>query len=709
MADALESYVSASQEDVAALARMPPVESFARLSESGTARNPDLSAEIEAMIAGQFGAMMEAKPRYDQIRLIGTADDGREIVRVDSRGAGMAPERIPAADLQSKAARPYFSSTLSLPPGGTYVSRIDYNRENGVIEQPPVPTMRVARPVRLDGRPPSLFVIVNVDIAPALRHLSIAANLSGAIYLVDEDGNYLVNTQDPDRVFGFEAARDFNLRKDWPALAGALDSSQSDVVVFEDRRDGEMAAAIWPITLAGTRRVTLIQIAPTQALVADTRSALATSVIIAGGLASLAAVLISPAIAAGLVRPIRALTKAVDGSRREQRVSLATDAKGEVGALSRAIARYMEREALLGALINSSFDAILTKDLEGIITSWNETAENLYGYTAREAIGEKLEDLIIPPERRSELASIMAEIRAGHRIGHFQTVRINKAGDRLDVSLTISPIQNAAGDIIGASTIARDVTQVLADARHLQRIQAEAAHTARITAAGQMAATLAHELNQPLTAVINYVRSIQRLQKDAGMAPESKPAAYAQKAVEQANRASEIVRRLRNFIGNRQTNVVRAKINDLIEEALALVLLGWKEEAITVERDYAPDPPDVIVDPVHVQQIVANLTKNAIEAMSLAPDRVLTVSTRHVGEIIRVRFADTGGGIDDAILASLFEPFTTTKRTGMGFGLNICRSLVEAQGGSLKVENAPEGAVFEFTLPIAEARAVFEL
>ncbi|WP_209592877.1 two-component system sensor histidine kinase NtrB [Jiella mangrovi] len=694
----LETYVATSEEDVEALTRLPSVMELASLQGGG--RQQEAEA-LKTAIAGQFAALLEAKPRYDQIRLIGKADRGLELVRVDRRSAENGPTRVSEANLQSKAAQPYFDKALSLDSNGVYVSPLNYNRENGEIENPPVPTIRMAKPVFVGGGPPKMFVIVNIDMRPALSRLQRPDNLIGAISLLDEQGNYLVNPKDAERVFGFETGEDYDILADRPALSAVLATADSSVFVF-DEAGVETAAAVWPVTLAGSRRLTVIQTAPTSALLADTRLAFSKAILTAGLLAALVAVMVAVVIARGLVRPIQALTRAVENRSGERAVPLATHASGEVGALARAIARYMEREALLSAIVGSSFDAIVTKDLEGVITSWNEAAVQLYGYTPEEAIGQKLE-LIVPEDRRFELSRIMDQLRSGNRIGHFQTVRMDKAGNRLDVSLTISPVRNAAGEIVGASAITRDITRALADARNLQKLQSEAAHTARVTAAGQMAATLAHELNQPLTAIINYIRSIQRLQQDSGVLKEARSATYAQKAVEQANRASEIVRRVRNFIGNRQTNVTRANINDVIDEGLSLILLGRKGDGIALERDYGVGLPQVLVDPVHVQQIVANLAQNAIEAMALSQNRMLTVTTRQADDAVVVSFADSGGGVDDAILENLFEPFTTTKPAGMGFGLNICRSLVEAQGGTLRVRSSSVGAIFEFLLPVADA------
>ncbi|TFF18737.1 PAS domain S-box protein [Jiella endophytica] len=700
VASYLDGYLAAPEDDIVAAASMPAVLDYVARADrpSGSGEAPQ-AAGLTTNVAREFTALLQAKPQYDQLRLIGTANEGREIVRIDRRGPGGRLQRVGEADLQSKARRDYFERIFAEEGDGIYVSPIDYNREDGVVEDPPVPTIRIGKRILLDGVASDYFVILNVDLRPVFRHLGNLDMAEGKIRLVDEAGNYLVNAAAPERVFGFEREKSFTAPQDWPQIAAALDAAEPSVIVAEGANGEAEAIAAWPLLLAGSRRVTLLQSAGVDGLLAAARSSIGTSSLFGAVLCGLIAVLLAVFLATRLVRPIRQLTKAVDDATNGQPVELPTAAGGEVGALARATERYIEREALLFALVRSSHDPVLTKDLDAVITSWNGAAERLYGYTATEAVGSRL-DIIIPPDRMEELDRFMAEIRAGRRVGSFRTVRRSKAGERLDVELTISPIRNASGEIIGASTVTRDITRMLQDARSLQRLQAEAAHTSRVTAAGQMAATLAHEINQPLTAVVNYVKALQRLLQDGGMELEAKPLIYARKAIEQSNRASEIVKRVRSFIGNRQTNVSAARLNDIVEDGLAVVFMGREADRILVERDYASDLPEVYVDRTHIQQIVANLTGNALEAMAEMSDRKLTVATRLNGETIVVSFADTGMGVDQSIVERLFEPFTTTKPNGMGFGLNISRSLVEAHGGKLSVQSSRRGAVFEFTLPV---------
>ena len=702
VASNLESYLSAPQNDVAALSFMPALSEYVARAPTTSNDEEMQDKRLLGEIAGSFSAFLKAKPQYDQIRLIGKADGGREVVRVDRRGPDGSVRTVAADQLQQKSTRQYFQATFAAKSDGFFVSPVDYNREEGVIERPYVPTMRVARRIRIEDAPSDYFVILNLDMRPVFQRLTALATAVGDIHLVDEAGNYLINARAPERIFGFAIGQSFTVQQDWPQIEDLVTRMQPSVIVARDEIGDEQAVAAWPLQLAGERRVTLLQSASPDNLMAATSSAIWTTSIAAAAIGIVIAVLLAAFIASRLGRPIRLITEAVDDAAKDRPVILPLAATGEVGALARAMARYIEREALLRAIVSTSVDAIVTKDLDGVITSWNGAAERLYGYTAEEAIGASL-DIIVPPDRREELADIMAQLSAGRMIGAFRTDRMTKAGKRLNVELTVAPIRDASGEIIGASAITRDITKALEDTRNMQKLQAEAAHSSRITAAGQMAATLAHEINQPLTAIINYVQALHRLLLDSGMAEDSRPLVYARKAIVQSNRAGDIVRGVRNFIGNRQAKVARESLNEIVDDGIAVVFVGRDADRIKIRRDYAEDLPEVCVDRTHIQQIVANLTGNAVEAMANVQDRTLTVRTRLVGETVVVSFADTGTGIDGSLAKDLFEPFTTTKPNGMGFGLNISRSLAEAHGGKLSVETSGEGAVFEFTLPIGDA------
>ena len=481
----------------------------------------------------------------------------------------------------------------------------------------------------------------------------------------------------------------------------------------------------------------------------------------------------------------------------------------------------------LAAIVTSSDDAIVGKTLDGMVTDWNRGAEAVFGYSAAEMIGKSLA-ILLPPGREKEEENILARIRKGQKIDHFETVRRRKDGELIDVSVTVSPVWNHEGALIGASKVARDITtarriqadliereahlhsvldtvpdamvvidtqgimqsfsataerqfghtaaeavgqnvsmlmpepyrsqhdgyisrykatgekriigvgrvvvglrkdgstfpmelsvgEVRAGARRLftgflrdlserqqsaqrmQDLQAELIFMSRFTALGEMASTLAHELNQPLTAVASYLNGARRL-LDAGKPGDAATARAAiDNAAAQALRAGEIIKRLREFVSRGESEREIENLGKLIEEAGALALVGAKETGARVSFHLDPQAHYVLADKIQIQQVLLNLIRNAIEAMQETPRRELTISTSLLDpDTIEIVVADTGPGLAPEVMAKLFQPFVTTKRHGMGVGLSISRTIVEAHGGRLSAEANPGGGtIFRLTL-----------
>lgn len=363
---------------------------------------------------------------------------------------------------------------------------------------------------------------------------------------------------------------------------------------------------------------------------------------------------------------------------------------------------FAEQRAFLAAIVDSSNDAIMSKTLDGRITTWNKAAETMFGYTAEEMIGTPVTRLF-PADRIEEESFILEKIRMGIATEHYETVRTRKDGTRIDVSVTVSPIRGVGGAIIGASKTVRDISERKETEARLQSLSDELSHVARVTEMGQVSAALAHELNQPLTAVLNYANVAKRfIELDNGTS-RAKAAEAIGKASEQAMRAGQIIRRLRDFVEKRETTRSVEDVNALAEEAMALGLIGAKSSGINASLDLAEGLPKVLVDRVQIQQVLVNLLRNAAEAMAHTPKRDLTLFTSRGDDgMIVVGVSDTGTGISPELADRLFRPFVTTKPGGMGIGLAISRSIVESHGGRLSLSaNAGGGTVFRFTLPAA--------
>jgi two-component system, LuxR family, sensor kinase FixL len=375
----------------------------------------------------------------------------------------------------------------------------------------------------------------------------------------------------------------------------------------------------------------------------------------------------------------------------------------DLSALKTEIVARLEQRDFLALIVESANDAIVSKTLDGVVTSWNPAAATIFGYSAEEMIGKSIA-VLFPPDRLSEEEEFVGRVRKGGRVDHYETVRRHKDGHLIDVSVTLSPIRDAEGTIIGAAKTARDITERKAAEASLTMLQNELSHVARLTEMGQFSASLAHELNQPLAAITNYLNVAKRLlAKPDGAAKAGEALA---KAAQQALRAGQIIRRLREFIEKRETNRTLENINKIAEDSIALGMVGAKVANIRLHTDFAEDPPPVLADKIQIQQIIINLLRNAAEAMADSPRREIFLSTEPLGEdMVQLSVADTGPGIPGDVAKRLFQPFVTTKNGGMGIGLAISRTIAEAHGGQLEMTPNPGGGtVFRIRLPVAESK-----
>ena len=245
----------------------------------------------------------------------------------------------------------------------------------------------------------------------------------------------------------------------------------------------------------------------------------------------------------------------------------------------------------------------------------------------------------------------------------------------------------------------RDLTERQSAEARLQELQSELVHISRLTAMGEMASTLAHELNQPLSAISNYMKGSRRLLADRSDETSTMIREALDKSAEQALRAGQIIRRLRDFVARGESERRIESIAKIAEEASALALVGAKDQGVRTQFHFDRGKDLVLADKVQVQQVLLNLIRNGIDAMHDSTMRNLTISARTADGVVTVSVADTGSGIGPDMMKQLFQPFVTTKREGMGVGLSICRTIVEAHGGRIWAEPNPGGGtIFRFTL-----------
>ncbi|MDB5655979.1 MAG: sensor signal transduction histidine kinase [Tardiphaga sp.] len=365
------------------------------------------------------------------------------------------------------------------------------------------------------------------------------------------------------------------------------------------------------------------------------------------------------------------------------------------------------REAHLRSILDTVPDAMIVIDKMGVIQSFSSAAERMFGTTGDVTIGQNISSLMPDPDstRHDGYLQRYGLTRQRHIIGIGRIVTGRRHdGTTFPMHLSVGEMQSG-GERFFTGFI-RDLTEQQQTQAQLQALQAELIHMSRLTAMGEMASALAHELNQPLASISNYMNGSRRL-LEASTDPNGQKIQHAlNKAAEQAVRAGQIIRRLRDFVSRDESEKRDESLAKLIEEAGALGLTGSREQGVTLRFQLDPANDRVMVDRVQIQQVLVNLFRNGVEAMQNAPRQELSVSNSAVGDdMIEITVSDTGSGFSDEAAAKLFQTFFTTKPTGMGVGLSISRSIVEAHGGKLWAEtNASGGATFRFTLPAAPSQ-----
>ncbi|ARS28903.1 PAS domain-containing sensor histidine kinase [Sphingomonas sp. KC8] len=363
-------------------------------------------------------------------------------------------------------------------------------------------------------------------------------------------------------------------------------------------------------------------------------------------------------------------------------------------------------ESHLRSILSTVPDAMVVIDERGDILSFSAAAERLFGYREAEVVGNNVSMLMPSPDRERHDGYIRRYLQTGEKriIGIGRVV----FGERRDGSTF--PMELAIGEAAGSESrlftgFIRDLTERRRTQEQLEELQSELIHVARVSAMGTMASTLAHELNQPITAVTNYVEAIRDLlgQPDPDDLPMIREA--LDDAAKEALRAGHIVRRLRDFVARGEVEKTVEKLPQLINEAAVLGLMGASERGIAPRFDLDPYASPVLVDRVQIQQVLINLIRNAVDAMASAPERRLVVTSQpDQPGFVRVTVADTGPGVAPDVAAQLFSAFVSTKKDGMGLGLSICRTIVEANGGRIWMEPGADGGTrFHFTLVRADA------
>jgi len=363
------------------------------------------------------------------------------------------------------------------------------------------------------------------------------------------------------------------------------------------------------------------------------------------------------------------------------------------------------RESHLSSILSTVPDAMVVIDEQGTILSFSAAAQALFGYTEEQVVGRDVSLLMPSPDRERHGGYILRYLETGERriIGKGRVVFAARSdGSTFPMELSIGEANTGAERIF--TGFIRDLTERRQAEARLEDLQAELIHVSRVSAMGSMASTLAHELNQPIGAIANYVEAVRDRLVD--LDPEELPMLVEalNDAAKDAQRAGDIVRRLREFVSRGEVARTVERLPTLINEASVLGLIGARERGIEARFDLDPYASPVFVDRVQIQQVLINLVRNACEAMKDQEERRVTVTSQlDRPGYARITVADTGPGVAPDIADRLFTAFVSSKQDGMGLGLSICRTIIEANEGRIWMEPGEHGgARFHFTLPLAE-------
>ena len=379
-----------------------------------------------------------------------------------------------------------------------------------------------------------------------------------------------------------------------------------------------------------------------------------------------------------------------------------TERKLAENALRSSEERLRAREAHLESILETVPDAMIVADESGIIRSFSATAVHMFGYQPEEVIGTNVKFLMPLPYREQHDGYIRRYRETGERriIGNGRVaVAQRKDGSTFPMEVQVGEMKSDGQRFFTA--FIRDLTERQRTETRMQELQSELAYMSRFTALGEMGSTLAHEINQPLTAITSYLKGCGMILSDVEGEKVALVRHAVNEAAEEALRAGEVIRQLREFVARGGSEHQIEGLQRLVEEASALALVGAKEKDVKVEFDFPSENPLVFVNRVHIQQVLLNLIRNAIEAMHDVSVRELRIRARVIrsDSVVQLSVQDTGSGISHEILKNLFKPFTTTKQSCMGVGLSISRTIVESHGGKIWVESTPgEGTTFHFTL-----------
>jgi signal transduction histidine kinase/DNA-binding NarL/FixJ family response regulator len=721
----LGNVVNNAYSDLKGFRRVVGLDEIMRLS-----RDPSMEraggltlAQWRARLGQRLVAEMEAKPAYARLRLIGVADGGREVIRVERQPSPGNIRVVPDDELQQKGDRSFFKQGIAAREGVIEVSPVEPSEDLGRIETPIVPVVRLLTPLFAPDGTVFGLLVVNVDMRAAFSHVADTAIPDSKVYVVNERGDYLAHP-DASRTFGFAFGRPARIQDDYPALAQAVVIGQRQPDLIADRNGRELGIALASVRLGGGPRVSVVEVIPEQKIVAEASEALRKSSLLGGAAAVLCAALLAFLLAQTMTRPLTQMTAAVRGFAEGGSLELPLSAGGEIGLLARAF-RKMAREVreknaaisrdkdVFESIMSEMAEAVLLVDAQGDTVYQNSAASAILraparaGRPARERAFEAfyLDGITpLPPEKWPGVRCLRGEL-----VNEFEMLIRPRGASRLGHLVgSARPIHDAKGMQTGAVVVFRDVTEARETERQLRQSQ-------KLDAIGQLTGGVAHDFNNMLTVITGTAEILAD-----GLTDRPDLLAIARMIDQAAARGAELTRHLLAFARRQPLEPRNVDINNLVLETARLLRPALGEH-IEIESMLEDDTEPAHIDPSQLSTALLNLAINARDAMPAGGK--LTLETGNVvldeayahgspdvrpGAYAMIAVSDTGSGIPATLRDRVFEPFFTTKEVGRGtgLGLSMVYGFVKQSNGHVKIYSEEGyGTTIKLYLPRAVSRA----
>ncbi len=731
----LAARIEAVRQDVLLLAGTPPVQGIIRARQLRAGGIDPLDGSTERLWRQRFATilatMLRAKSHYLRIRYIGVAESGREIVRVE-RLLG-AIHTVPEAALRTEGEPPYFREARQLTPGNVYFSEVTLHREYNRVVVPYVPVLHAATPIHAETGELFGFVVLSADMRSSFEELRASVPDRRSLYVTNGQGDFLVHPH-PVKTFGFALGTRYRLQDDFPQATAVFERGSPRERTFietdaEGRRTAIGVSTVSWNPLRTERRFVLAMAASYHEVIADS-IALRNQILVVGSLVLVVALALSLAFSHSLTRHLRQMTDAAEAfGERDMHVQLPVEASDEAGVLARAFDRMItqvherttalaaeiaerkrvevelsESAARLRTVLYTVVDGIITIDMQGIVRAYNAAAEQLFGYTREEVIGQNVALLMPSPDREQHDDYLRRYLQTGEQrvIGsRRELVGQRKDGTTFPMELAVSEVQLEDRRLF--TGIIRDITarQQAEEALRQAKEAAEAATRAK----SEFLANMSHEIRTPMNGILGMTE----LALDTDLTAEQRD--YLEMVKVSADHLLAVINDILDFskieAGMLDLESIDFNLRENIDDIATTLAMRAHNKGLELACHVLADVPDTVVgDPHRLWQILINLIGNAIKFTEEGEVVVRVEQTWRTADELELHFAvvDTGIGIPSDKQDALFDAFsqvdssTTRKYGGTGLGLAISSQLVDMMGGRFWVESeVGQGSTFHFT------------